>query len=91
VDTLDLPWVDTPIAVSCYWVHSCLHYISSTQLSCLHRHGVVTIQLTPEEADLYREVPVIYNQTTGLYIFPVRVSGRYLAPKVLTIVVFLAQ
>ena len=39
-----------------------------------HRHSVVTIQLTPDEANLYRETPVIYNHTTGFYVFPVRGS-----------------
>lgn len=38
-------------------------------------HGIVTIQLTPEEADLYRTTPVVINQTTGFYIFPPNAEG----------------
>ncbi|KAF9788033.1 FAD dependent oxidoreductase [Thelephora terrestris] len=44
---------------------------SVTQFQCLATgHSVVTIQLTFDEAILYRKSPVIYNQTTGFYIFP---------------------
>ena len=50
--------------------------LSGTQLTRPHRHGVVTIQLTPEEANLYSEVPVVYNQTTGFYVFPVCGCGN---------------
>ena len=48
-----------------------LRRICDLRLTRLFRHSVVTIQLTPDEANLYRKSPVIYNQTTGFYIFPV--------------------
>jgi len=66
-------------------------YIYDSQLTRLHRHCVVTIRLTPEEANLYREVPVVYNQTTGFYIFPVKDVRSLLVLKVLTVVTSLAQ
>lgn len=33
---------------------------------------MATIQLTPDEAARYKDVPVVLNYNTGFYIFPVR-------------------
>ena len=35
------------------------------------RHGTATIQLNQEEAACYRDVPVVLDFRSGLYIFPV--------------------
>jgi len=47
-----------------------------SQSQCLATgHSVVTINLTSDEENIYRNVPVIYNQTTGFYIFPPNVES----------------
>lgn len=35
------------------------------------RQSIITIQLTPEEAETYRKCPVYLDLNTGFYIFPV--------------------
>ena len=35
------------------------------------------IQLTPEEAKTYKDVPVVLDYTTGFYMFPVRNLFKY--------------
>ena len=52
------------------YIYYFLH-VYGIQLTHLLRHSIVTIKLTSEEAALYRKTPVVYNQTTGFYIFPV--------------------
>jgi sarcosine oxidase / L-pipecolate oxidase len=39
---------------------------------CFYRQGLVTIQLTPEEAVQYKDVPVVLDFSSGFYSFPVR-------------------
>jgi hypothetical protein len=39
------------------------------------------MQLTPEEAARYRQVPVILDQETGFYVFPVCITLNKMCPE----------
>lgn len=43
----------------------------------LDSQTVAFIQLTPEEAESYRECPVYLDFHSGFYIFPVRITEFY--------------
>lgn len=90
MDAIDFPRINAAITVHRYWVNSRLYHIHGTQFDHFLRHSVVTIRLTPEEANIYRKVPVVYNQATRFYIFPVGECDYRGLKNALTVVMFLA-